>query len=216
VELQIRERSLECVAGPLSISFMMQVAAVSCTTAPKRGVAIDAEGGCRARWREAHRDGGVVVGTVVFCPGDAVGRERGERLINTDELVARRAKLSLWNSRALHVAPFLVVGAVNVTIASVRPLAGGVCVLLRYFHAEYIESDWVAGQYNPTQSVVLPGPFATRKVIVPPGRTGARLAVIVGGDGGLRAKLMLVVVAPTLTAIGVPADGVQLLHGRLL
>src|SRR6185295_16575121 len=81
--------------------------------------------------------------------------------------VALVATFAPANSRALQVDPPNA-GAVNVIAAPVWPVAGGVCVLLRYFQSRYGVSAPVAGQYTPTQSKTFPGPLATVKVMVAP------------------------------------------------
>jgi hypothetical protein len=48
--------------------------------------------------------------------------------------VALVASLVVPNQRRLHVAP-TAVGAVNVNVAAVKPVSGGVCELLRYFQS---------------------------------------------------------------------------------
>src|SRR5262249_15154169 len=64
-------------------------------------------------------------------------------------------------------------GAVNVNVADAVPSAGMVWALSKYFHAISTSSEASAGHDRPTQSVALPGPFATTTVSVPPAGTDA-------------------------------------------
>ena len=68
----------------------------------------------------------------------------------------------------------------TVTDAAVSPLAGAVCVPFRYFHSRKAESTAPA-TYSATQSVGLPGPFATVTVTVAPPATVVGVAESVGG-----------------------------------
>ena len=63
-----------------------------------------------------------------------------------------------------------VAGAVNCNVALVRPLAGAVFWPLRNFQSTKLESAADTAE-RETQSIGLPGPPLTVKLIVPPGAT---------------------------------------------
>src|SRR4051812_18024112 len=83
-----------------------------------------------------------------------------------------------------------VVGAVNVSVAPVRPVVGAIVESLRYFHATYTPSAAVVNS-RATQSVVLPGPVATvTEIGLPPATVVAPREIV----AGLRTVIVAVVV----------------------